>query len=278
MTSWLIVNPDSGSFDAQAADAIRAACEQGGDPVAHSVNCPKEELPTPAQLDRAGVSTVLIFTGDGTINALSKRLRGWGGAILVLPGGTMNLLSRRLHGEVDAQEILSRHFSGQGRRIRPAAARLSAGEALVGVIVGPTTAWNDVREGLRRVEIGTIVEAVPEALSQTFGGSQVRLAGSSDSYPAIHVEPRQGRLVVTAFTADGVGDILAHGFAWLGGDFRKGPHVDLGTTRRAVVDSCDAQASEVGLLVDGEKCEGRTPVEIELTEAAVDFIATGTLL
>lgn len=275
MTNWLIVNPDSGSYDAGAADAIRAACARAGEPVMRTIECPKEELPTPVELDQAGVRTLMIFTGDGTINAATGRVRGWGGALLVLPGGTMNLLSRRLHGDRTAEDILSSFLTGKAQRLRPAMARLAAGEALVGVIIGPTTAWNEVREGLRHVEIGTLVEAVPEALSQTFGGSQVRLAGASDSYPAIHVEPRQDRLIITGFTADGVTDILAHGFAWLGGDFRKGPHVDLGTARRVSVDSCDSKESAVGLLIDGEKCEGRTPIEIELSQANVDFLATG---
>ncbi|WP_306790511.1 diacylglycerol kinase family protein, partial [Escherichia coli] len=62
--------------------------------------------PKGASLTREDVDTVVLFAGDGTINAALSALKDWEGTFLILPGGTMNLLARSLHGTLDPQAIV----------------------------------------------------------------------------------------------------------------------------------------------------------------------------
>ena len=96
---WLVVNDASGSNDEEALAALRSCCDGCGFAVEREICFPRESLPSPATLDAAGVATVAVFAGDGTVNALVAALAGWSGAVLVLPGGTINLLYHRLHGQ-----------------------------------------------------------------------------------------------------------------------------------------------------------------------------------
>ncbi|HEV7234408.1 MAG TPA: hypothetical protein VGN36_09185, partial [Sphingorhabdus sp.] len=140
-----------------------------------------------------------------------------------------------------------------------------------GLIAGPSTQWGKVRESLRKLDIGEIVEKVPEAWAATTTGDSVRIAGLEGGYPAIFVEPLDnGNLGVRAFRADGLGDMLGHGIAWLHRDFRDGPHDDLGEMRSVtIIDNSDAR---LGLLVDGEHDEARSPLKCVPTKSSVRFL------
>ena len=89
---WLVANSASGSND---DDALAALVEQLGT-VGHAakrvIDGAAEDLPSRVALEQAGVTTLVAFTGDGTVNALLPPLEGWSGQVLVLPGGTTNLL------------------------------------------------------------------------------------------------------------------------------------------------------------------------------------------
>ena len=112
---WFVTNPNSGSSDAAKAEAIEAACVEKGLRFVGRTNFPDQTLPTIQQLDRAGADTVILFAGDGTINAAVCALADWDGGILILPGGTMNLLAKALHGDadpaaIDAAAMMTRRF------------------------------------------------------------------------------------------------------------------------------------------------------------------------
>ena len=79
---WFITNPHSGSSDAEKAEAIEAACAERGLSFVGRTDFPDQTLPTIADLDRAGADTVVLFAGDGTINAASCALMvvGCGGS------------------------------------------------------------------------------------------------------------------------------------------------------------------------------------------------------
>lgn len=277
------MNPASGSHDATLPARLEAVAAAHGATISRTIHFPDEPLPTAQALDDAGVKTVVIHTGDGTINAAAATLAGWGGAMLVLPGGTLNLLARRLHGQADPVSILTAALRGEASRaaIPMISGIESATEiaALVGVFAGPTTAWGDVRETLRRRDLSALAEAVPRALSQTFEGDQVRLdaesAGKLASYPAIYAEPFAGadgpRLRLMGFLADGAGELFRHGFAWLGGDFRNGPNVPLGERREAII-LCDGDT--MGLLVDGERGHEGGRLVLRAVDSPLAFVAT----
>lgn len=273
------MNPASGSHDPALPTRLEAVAASHGATIIRTINFPDEPLPQPAELDAAGVAMLIVHTGDGTVNAAASTLAGWRGAMLVLPGGTLNLLARRLHGDAAPEAILDAALSGSAR---PGPIPMIAGidsateiAALVGVFAGPTTAWGDVRETLRRRDLSGLAEAVPRALNQTFDGDQVRLDGASARYPAIYAEPFAAPdgpiLRLMGFRADGAGELFRHGFAWLGGDFRNGPHQSLGEREEAVI-LCDG--ADMGLLVDGERGhEGRRLV-LRAVDSPVAFVAT----
>ncbi len=269
--TWLIVNEASGSYDADVIADIVTWFANAGEPVDCIIRCPDEPLPSPGRLDAEGVQTLAIYTGDGTINSALKEAAGWGGAVLILPGGTMNLLARALHGDSSCQEIIARACSERRTR-KLNTVEIGDNTAYVGVIAGPTTSWANVREKARHAEVGSLMfEAIPEAISESLSGPQVGLEGQSETYPAIFAAPRENAIALCGFTASSVGEVVAHASAWLSGDFREGPRVDLGETECAVLVS-DAQ--KIGLLIDGEPAECASGDTLKLGRAPHNFIAT----
>lgn len=271
----LVVNPASGSYDASVPARLAEAAQQGGATLAGTTHFPDEPLPTPAELDQEGVTILAVHSGDGTINAAMHAVAGWSGALLPLPGGTMNLLARHVHAESDSATILLDALSPFAvRRPVTMVAGIDADcdiDGLVGVFAGPTTAWGDVRETLRRYDFAGLVEAVPRAIDETFNGAMVRLDGSDEEYPAIYIEPRNGTLRLLGFTADDAAQLFEHGFAWLNGDFRDGPHDPLGELREVTIVSA---GKDIGLLVDGERGHSHAPLRLRAVLSPVNFIVT----
>ena len=77
---WFISNAASGSASPdKVAALVELIGRQGWDLIGHS-HFPGEMLPDAATLDAAGVDTVILYAGDGTINAAIGALQGWGGA------------------------------------------------------------------------------------------------------------------------------------------------------------------------------------------------------
>ena len=66
------------------------------------------------------------------------------------------------------------------------------------------------------------------------------------------------------------GGILSHGIAWLGGDFREGPSVDLSERRAVVIES----KGSIGLLLDGEPAELPSGATYRLDASPLAFLAT----
>ena len=110
-TLWLVLNTASGS----TSDAIVAEFEQacGDYVIAGRTAFPAETLPDATVLDAAGVETLVVFGGDGTINAATCNVEDWDGTALILPGGTMNGLAKMLHGDIGWAEVLKRAPNGQ---------------------------------------------------------------------------------------------------------------------------------------------------------------------
>lgn len=272
---WLVVNPASGSNSPVAMNALEACCGDNGFALDRCIAFPDESLPDAAALEAAGVDTVAVYAGDGTVNAAVTGLYGWAGAILVLPGGTMNLLAKRLHGESPTEEIVARAGAGAVRRVRPRVARTAHGDALAGLLAGPGTAWYAVREAMRDIDIAGMAGSAGEALAETTTGA-VHCAdpplGLEDGYPLIEITPGQWGLQIDAYHADNTGEFLQQGWALLRRQFREGPHDRLGLVDRLEV--ADRDGRPIGLLIDGEHAQGRPREEFTVAACEVDLLAT----
>lgn len=278
---WLVVNNASGSYSADCAERFQAVFDAAGmgaeAGIARTINFPDEELPHAAELDAANVGILAVFTGDGTLNAAITRLEGWSGAVLPLPGGTMNLLSKRLHGDQQAESILTQFCQGKARPARPLVATTDHGTALVGLLAGPGTIWNVVREALRDSDVAGIVAGTAEAISETYEGPHVHLvdpaAGREDGYPLLEITPTDEGLRVKGYYAETISDFLSQGAALLRRNFREGPHDDLGLFQQIGLRHTDG--SPIDLLLDGEPVEGGAREVFGVAASRVDLLATG---
>lgn len=273
---WLVNNASSGSNDDDALQALDKCCGTHGVRVAQRTTFPKHDLPTPAMLDAAGIGLVAVFAGDGTINATISALAGWGGEVLVLPGGTMNLLFHRLHGDRTMDQVIADAAAGRYQARRPGLARSDAGDALAGVLAGPGTSWNQVREAMRDVAVLDLAAGAVAAVSDSLAGDMIACAdpalGRAEGYPLLMLTPTDEGLQVDAYRAETVGDYLQQGWALMRRNFRDGPHEKLGTVDQVSFTSLSGKP--FGMLIDGEPAEPAPRATFTLARCEVDLIAT----
>ena len=251
--------------------ALEAVFEERGLTLVGRTAFPGDAIPHGTALDADDVDTVVLFAGDGTINAALCALADWNGAFLILPGGTMNMLAKMLHGDADPAAIV--HAAHHGAR-RVALPFVEAGphRAFVGLILGPAAHWGRAREAARAGRIARVIGAARNAWRRTFGrGIRVRgVTGMSERYQAIFVAPAETGLRVDAIDARDWGSIAELGWSWLTGDWVAARAV---TQRRA--ERIEPVSSRPVLaLFDGEPAtlEAGTPVSSGLTRPA--FLAT----
>ena len=198
---WLIANARSGSVSDTTREGVVAALESRG-ALAGRTDFPTEPLPEPRDLTAAGVDTVAVLAGDGTINAAARRYADWPGALLILPGGTMNLLARALHG--DAAPVAIVELLDQARAVDLPVIAAAEHRAFVGVILGPATAWNRARERWRAGRWRGALRAVRAAWHRSRGRG-IAIEGVAGRPQAVFVsagdaigEPRDRRGVFRA--------------------------------------------------------------------------------
>ncbi len=164
---WLVTNPASGSTSSILTVSIEAAVQDAGCIFAGRTGLPKEALPTAGKLEDAAVDTLVLFAGDGTLNATLGALGAWRGSFLILPGGTMNLLAKPLHDTLDPVAIVKAALSLRRRASLPI---VKAGQhrAYVGVIIGPGTEWAHAREAIRKWRLARVWRAARVAWRRTF--------------------------------------------------------------------------------------------------------------
>lgn len=275
--AWLVVNSRSGSNSEAACSALVENLTSHDMKPARVLQFPDDSPPTPEDLDAQGVRRLIVFTGDGSVNAIVESVSGWGGEVIVLPGGTMNLLSRRLHGENQTlEEILVGIASGAYRPVRPLMAECSAGRAYAGVLIGPGTAWAHVREAMRDLDVAGLARGTSEALAQTTGGPRVAMVeppmGHQDGYPLIELTPSHRGLQVEAYRPTNAGELLQQSWAVVRRRFREAPHDRLGLHDRIVIANLSGEHMDV--LLDGEPADLEPRAEFTVVECGVDLLAT----
>lgn len=219
-TLWFITNPGSGSTSKAKCAAITALFAEHALTLAGTTDFPEQSIPDGAALDAAGVDTVVLFAGDGTINAALCKLADWGGAFLILPGGTMNLLARLLHDSPDPHAIVAAAVRATRRVALP---YIEAGphRAFVGLILGPAAHWFRAREAARAGRPARLAAAARFAWRRTFGRG-VRVEGAARlkrGYQAVFVRPEPDGLSVAAVDARDWRSIVELGWTWLTGEW-----------------------------------------------------------
>lgn len=273
---WLVYNRASGSNDEAALRAVEAGLAKAGFRIARRSCFPEEPAPDAATLKSNGIDTLCVFAGDGTVNGVVTGLFGWPGSVLVLPGGTQNLLSRRLHGEADVPAVLERITRSGVRTVRPLVLQGRSGVGLTGALLGPGTAWAEVREAMRDFTVGAFAGTAIDAASQSLAGDRVFCTGLEDvrpeGYVAMSIDPGEDGITVKGYFAEGPADVAGQLVAMVQGDFRNGPHDVLGVHPRVEIKS--SQDRPMGLLIDGETREAGAIETFTQTRCAVDLLAT----
>jgi diacylglycerol kinase family enzyme len=266
----LICNSQSGSYDEAVRAAIEEACRAAGAPLAATFVLPDASLPDAMMLRAQEIDLLLVWTGDGTINAAAIAVEGWPGTVLPLPGGTLNLLSKQLHGDRPAPDIVADALDGKGRPSRIPTILSAANLAFITIVAGPATRWAEVRETMRQDGLIEASRAAPEALDQMMNAPGVRVAGHEPLYSAVILTPTRQGIHADGILTEGTGDVLRHGLAWLGGDFRDGPSEPIATAETIILES----EAVISLEYDGELAETPSPARFALGTSAVDFLAT----
>ena len=195
---------------------------------------------------------------------------GWDGAVLPLPGGTLNLLSKELHGDRSVTEILSDALQGKGRRQPVPMIRSDDGDAFITIVAGPATQWAEVRETMRQDGLIEASRSAPDALDAMMNAPGVAVAGHGRAYPAIILTPTAHSIRADGILTEGTADVLRHGLAWLGGDFRDGPSEEIFSGETLILES----GAPISLEYDGELGETPSPARFGIAASAVDFVAT----
>ena len=268
---WFITNPGSGSTTKAKCDALEAVFEERGLVLAGRTEFPEQEIPTGSALDGERVDTVVLFAGDGTINAALSALKEWEGSFLILPGGTMNLLAKMLHDTLDPQKIIQ---AAHDETTRVALPYVRAGDhrAFVGLILGPAASWFRAREAARKGAVRKLFQAARLAWGRTFGRGGIRVGGAAlrDRYQAVFVRPEGEELHVAAIDARDWRSIVELGWEWLTGDW---------VAARAVTESLTDRLRPIGskpvlALFDGEPVSLDPGTAIEAGMSRKAFIAT----
>jgi diacylglycerol kinase family enzyme len=274
--AWLLANPASGSNTPEAMEDVAQCLGENGITVDRIIAFPDDALPSADDLDAAGVELLIVYTGDGTLNSALTRLRGWSGAVLVLPGGTKNLLSKRLHGDYSAAEIVAVVGAGGAARRRIKLIAGECGDAYAGLLAGPGTHWGAVREAMREGDIAAIASGTAEAVAKSTSETMVRAVapplGSREGYPLIDLTPGEHGIQINGYNATTPGELAQQGWALLRREFREGPHDRLGIVDEICLESIDGSPVEV--LLDGESSDAGPRVTFRVALSEVDLLAT----
>lgn len=268
---WFITNPHSGSATQEKCAALEAVFIERGLALVGRTGFPADGIPDAATLNAAGTDTVVLFAGDGTINAALCTLADWSGAFLILPGGTMNMLAKMLHGDADPETIV---HAAHGASRRVALPYIEAGphRAFVGLIIGPAAHWGRAREAARAGRVARLASALRNAWRRTFGRG-IRLRGVADMdrrYQAIFVAPTDGALQVNAIDARDWGAIAELGWTWLTGDWVAARAV----TQRNAAQIEPYSSRPVLALFDGEPVTLAPGTVVRAGMTAPRFLAT----
>jgi len=75
----MITNPNSGTATPAKCEAIEAIIKERGMELVGRTNFPEDGMPSVEDLVHKNVDTVVLFAGDGTVNAAACKYDKWHG-------------------------------------------------------------------------------------------------------------------------------------------------------------------------------------------------------
>lgn len=240
---WLVANRASQTTDEGRIAALEAALLAAGATIAGSSDFPAEAAPDAAAL--AGIDTLVVMGGDGTLGAASAAATGFPGQFLAIPGGTMNLLPKSLHGDATPEAIVVAAAAGTLDHVP--VVRAGNHTSYCRIIMGPLTRWAHARENARHGRVWRVLQAVRLALARGFVGG-VRVAGQPGRHPGVLLMPTDRGLEVALFSGSGIRDAMAVAVNWLVNDWRDAASVSAFSAPELVV----GRRRTVRCLFDGE--------------------------
>ncbi len=268
---WFISNTASGSATDAKCEALEAIFAERGMALAGRTRFPDDDLPEIAELDAVGADTVVLFAGDGTVNAAACKYDGWKGKALILPGGTMNVLAKRLHGDAEPADIVHAAHEKPILRQLPFV-ESGPHRAFCALIVGPPAAWAGAREAVRYRRFKRFFRAVRVAWARTWSRGVSLFDGTRKrgNYKALLIAPEDGWLKITAFSMAGFADVARMGWEWLLGNVSNAPSVDDTRAAHATVTGRKA----LHALFDGEEAMLQSPAAISSGTSNLRFVTT----
>jgi hypothetical protein len=173
-------------------------------------------------------------------------------------------------------DILDIVTGGGARRCRPVCVRCDGLLALAGLLVGPGTRWNRVRESMRDFALADMAAETIEAIRHTANAPYVLVPESGmareDGYPLVELTPGEHGIQIDGYFAEDPLDYAGQAWALLRRRFREGPHDRLGMVEALVLSSIDG--SPLACLIDGEPAECPSPFRFTVEPCVVNLLAS----
>ena len=262
---WLVANRASRSTDEGRIAALEAALQAAGATIAGNSDFPREAAPDAGAL--AGIDTLVVMGGDGTLGSASAAATGWNGQFLAVPGGTMNLLPKALHGDATPEAIVA--AAATGSLVHVPVVRGGGETSFCRIIIGPMTRWARTRENARHGRMWRVWQSLRLALARGFLGG-VKVAGHSGRHPGVLLLPTDQGLEVALFSGSGLVDAMAVAVNWLLNDWRDAAAVTAFTVPELVI----GRRRTLRCLFDGELKQLDPPVRFEAGWSDLRYIRT----
>lgn len=245
-----------------------------------------------AQAVRAGVETIVVCGGDGTINETAQSLVGTQTALAVWPSGTANVLAKELRLPRAPQQVARLIAEGRTRTISVGRAAKPETDwqryflLMAGIGIDATIVQSVNLELKRRAGVGAYVAAGAGYLArlpltpfmldcngQRHESIFTVIANAANYAAWFRLAPRarmdDDELYVCSFNSRSRVALLGYAFlSMAGGNHTRSPRVFYQSTRAAVADSATAALVQL----DGEVV-GQLPMKFEIVPQALRVVA-----